>query len=193
MAARLWVATLTLTAAIAACGSSSGSGPATNGGSSNNGSSSGASGGSGVTESLTLSGALQGQVTYDNGGSSLGLARAGCTKPDLSSGQPFGILFLGHLPGQADASLEVNIAQSASAANVASPHVSLTYPDAADSVDINISQGSGKWGYTMSGTLSINVSGGTETGAVDADVQGSSASGSSTQIHVAGNWSCPAS
>ncbi|MGD0194469.1 MAG: hypothetical protein ABSC35_06375 [Candidatus Dormibacteria bacterium] len=193
MSTRLWVVTLALTAAIAACGSSSGSGPASNSGSSNSGSSSGASGGSGVTESLTLSGALQGEVTYDNGASSLGLGRAGCTKPDLSSGEPFGILFLGHLPGQADASLEINIAQSASAANVASPHVSLTFPDAADSVDINVAQGSGKWGYTASGTLSINLSGATETGAVDADVQGSSASGATTQIHVAGNWSCPAS
>jgi hypothetical protein len=186
MSTRLWVVTLALTAAIAACGSSSGSGPASNSGSSNSGSSSGASGGSGVTESLTLSGAL-------HGASSLGLGRAGCTKPDLSSGEPFGILFLGHLPGQADASLEINIAQSASAANVASPHVSLTFPDAADSVDINVAQGSGKWGYTASGTLSINLSGATETGAVDADVQGSSASGATTQIHVAGNWSCPAS
>jgi hypothetical protein len=192
MSARIWVATLTLTAAIAACGGSSGSGPASNGGGSNTGSSGGSSGG-GITESLTLSGAVQGQVAYDNNGNSLGLGRAGCTKPNLSSEEPFGILFLGHLPGQAGASLEVNIAQSASAANVANPHVSLTFPNVTNSVDINVDQGTSQWGNTLSGTLTINLSGQTETGAVDANVQGGSSSGSTTQIHVAGNWSCQAS
>jgi hypothetical protein len=145
----------------------------------------------GITASLTMSGALLGAVTVDNDGSSLDAGRMGCTQPDISGEIPFGILFLGHLPGQAASTLQVSIAQTQSSANVANPHIKVTFPDAAEATDVDVQQGGVEWGTATSGTLSIDLSGTTETGTVDAEISGgASVPGPVTTLHISGTWSC---
>jgi hypothetical protein len=148
-------------------------------------------GGTGITASLVLSGALQGAVSIDDDGSSLDLGRMGCTQPDLSGEVAFGILFQGHLPGQAASSVEINIAQTQSTANVANPHIHITFPDPANVADIDIEQNGFAWNTATYGTLSINLSGTTETGAVNAEVsQGTGTAGVAADVGISGSWSC---
>jgi hypothetical protein len=138
-----------------------------------------------------MSGALQGAVTVDSDGSSLDASRMGCTQPDISGEIPFGILFLGHLPGQAASSLQVSIAQTQSAANVANPHISVTFPDTTNAMDIDLQQGGIKWSTATSGTLTIDLSGTTETGTVDAEISGgATVPGPVTTLHITATWSC---
>jgi hypothetical protein len=148
-------------------------------------------GGTGITASLVLSGALQGEVSIDDDGSSLDIGRMGCTQPDLSGEVAFGILFQGHLPGQPASSVEINIAQTQSTQNVANPHLHITFPDAANVADIDIEQNGSAWNTARYGTLSINLSGTTETGAVNAEVsQGTGAADVATEVGISGSWSC---
>jgi hypothetical protein len=145
----------------------------------------------GITASLALSGAVQGTVTVDNDGSSLDAGRMGCTQPDISGEVPFGILFLGHVTGQAAASLEVSITQTQSTANSANPNIDVTFPDPTDTTEIDLQQGGIEWDTATSGTVSIHLDGTTETGTVDAQVTGgATVPGPVTTVHISGTWSC---
>jgi hypothetical protein len=145
----------------------------------------------GITASLALSGALEGTVTVDNDGSSLDSGRMGCTQPDISGEVPFGILFLGHLAGQAAGSLEVSITQTQSAANSADPNISVTFPDPTHATTVDLQQGGIDWGSATSGTVSMHLDGTTETGTVDAQITGgATVPGPVTTVHLSGTWSC---
>jgi hypothetical protein len=147
--------------------------------------------GPGITSTLVLSGALQGAVSVDNDGSSLDTGQIGCTQPDLSGEVPFGFIFQGHLPGQPIAGLEVSIAQTQSASNVADPHIKVTFPNPANAADILIADNGYQWNTATYGTLTIDLSGTTETGTVNAEVSsGPGATGAATQVGISGSWHC---
>jgi hypothetical protein len=67
----------------------------------------------------------------------------------------------------------------------------VTSPDAANATDIDVQHDGVEWNKATSGTMSIDLSGTTETCAVDAEITGGAdAPGLVTTLHVSGTWSC---
>jgi hypothetical protein len=174
-------------AIVAGCGSSSSSTASAGNNSSAGGG--GAGNGSSPNIALTLSGALQGSVVYDDDASSLGLGHQGCSKADIGGNFPFGIIFRGHVAGGSPASILFNIGQAAPSSSAGlSSSVSVSLPFNGQPLTyVDIEQGNSKWQAAAAGTLSMTLSGNTETGQIDADV---SAGGSNQGLHVKGTWNC---